>query len=294
MSEYFSIGVIQTAVNKDSDSTCDQYEELITKTAHAGAQIICIQELCNSKYFCSTEDHRFFDLAEAHDGPLVTRFRKLAKSLSIALVIPFFERRAAGVYHNSAAIIDADGSLLGVYRKMHIPDDPLYYEKFYFAPGDTEPGYQVFTTRYGRVGVLICWDQWYPEASRITSLMGAEVIFYPTAIGWHPSEKEEFGQQQKAAWQTIQRSHAIANGVYVAAANRVGFEETENTDGIEFFGGSFICDPFGNTLAEASDAEDFLVAKCERKKIEETRQLWPFLRDRRIDSYTQISKRWVD
>lgn len=294
MSEHFSIGVIQTAITGDSDSTCDRYEHLIAETAKAGAQIICIQELCNSKYFCSVEDHRFFELAEAEDGPLVSRFRGLARSLSVALVIPFFERRAAGVYHNSAAVIDADGSLLGVYRKMHIPDDPLYYEKFYFTPGDIDPGYQVFKTKYGTVGVLICWDQWYPEAARITSLMGAEVLFYPTAIGWHPSEKEEFGQQQKSAWQTVQRSHAIANGIYVAAANRVGFEETENTDGLEFFGGSFICDPGGTMLAEASDKEEFLVARCERKAIEESRQLWPFLRDRRIDSYASIVKRWID
>ena len=219
----------------------------------------------------------------------------LAKELEVVLLVSFFEKRTAGIYHNSAAVIDADGTLLGVYRKMHIPDDPLYYEKFYFTPGDTENNKNVFQTRFGKVGVLICWDQWYPEAARLTALNGAEIIFYPTAIGWHPAEKESFGAEQVNAWRAIQRSHAIANGVYIAAVNRIGHEETPGTDGLEFFGSSFVVDPFGNTVVEASkDKQEILYAECSRKRIEEVRCNWPFLRDRRVDAYKGLSSRYLD
>jgi N-carbamoylputrescine amidase len=229
--------------------------------------------------------------------------QRLSKELGIVIIVPMFEKRAAGVYHNSAAVIDADGALLGVYRKMHIPDDPMYFEKYYFAPGDiyfhgSDPshatGFRTFDTRYGRIGVLICWDQWYPEAARITALMGAQILFYPTAIGWHPAEKAEWGEAQASAWRTIQRSHSIANGVYVAAANRVGLEPEPGTDGIEFFGHSFVSDPFGRLVAEAGTDPEVLVAEIDPTLIEYTRRNWPFLRDRRIDAYGPILKRYID
>ncbi len=302
MSGIFRIGLIQLAVGADKQSTVQAHEEAIRDAARTGAQIICLQELFDAPYFCKTTDAERFDLAESIPGPTVERMQKLAAELSIVIIVPMFEKRAAGVYHNSAAVVDADGSLLGVYRKMHIPDDPLYYEKYYFTPGEVyqhgerqgqTAGFRTFDTRYGRIGVLICWDQWYPEAARITALMGAQVIFYPTAIGWHPKEKDEWANAQADAWQTIQRSHAIANGVYIAAANRVGFEPEPGTDGLEFFGHSFICDPFGRVMAEAGTEPAILTADCDPGVIEYTRRNWPFLRDRRIDAYAPILNRYL-
>ncbi len=269
------------------------------KAAKQGAQIICTQELFRSQYFCQTEEHEFFKLAEPIPGETTRAFQKFARQAGVVVIASLFERRAPGLYHNTAVIIDADGKLLGSYRKMHIPDDPLYYEKFYFTPGDL--GFQAWETRYGRIGVLICWDQWYPEGARLTALQGAEVLFYPTAIGWHPAEKEEFGAAQHDAWRTIQRAHAISNGVYVAAVNRVGFE-TGNIrgkeapgQGLEFWGGSFLCDPFGTVVAEASsNQEEILIGEVDLRKLEDVRRNWPFLRDRRIDSYAPITHRFLD
>jgi N-carbamoylputrescine amidase len=279
----FRVGLVQAAHGADTVG-------LVRRAAAAGAQVVCLQELFRSPYFCTREDHERFGLAEPIPGPTTDEFSALARELGIAVVVPLFERRAAGVYHNSAAVIDADGSLAGVYRKMHIPDDPLYYEKFYFAPGDL--GFRAFQTRFAKVGVLICWDQWYPEAARLTAMQGADILFYPTAIGWHPSEKAEFGVAQRDAWRTIQRGHAIANGVYVAAANRIGLESAED-GGIEFFGSSFISDPFGRLVADAStDREEVLVADCDPGQVEATRQHWPFFRDRRVDAYGGITARW--
>src|SRR5262249_28720260 len=245
-----------------------------------------------SQYFCQTEDHRVFDLAEPIPGPSTERLAPLAKELGVVIVASLFERRAAGLYHNTAVVLDADGSIRGLYRKMHIPDDPLYYEKFYFTPGDL--GFRSFDTRFGRVGTLVCWDQWYPEGARLTALAGAEVLVYPTAIGWHPKEKAESGAAQASAWQTIQRGHAIANGVYVAAINRVGHEGPAD-GGLEFWGGSFVCDPFGVVLAEASRTEEeILVVRIDPARQEEVRRNWPFLRDRRIDAYEGLTKRLID
>ncbi len=291
----FHVGMVQHACVSDRATNLDRAVAGIREAADRGARIVCLQELFNSLYFCKAESADRFDLAEPIPGPTVEALQPIARELAVAVVVPVFERRAAGVYHNSAAVLDADGSLLGVYRKMHIPDDPLYYEKYYFAPGDAAGatgGFKVFRTRYATIGVLICWDQWYPEAARITSLLGAEVLFYPTAIGWHPSEKAQVGQDQVAAWQTIQRSHAIANGVYVAAPNRVGLEREPGTDGIEFFGQSFICDPFGRFIQQApSDQPAVLVADVRHSLIEDTRRNWPFLRDRRVDAYGPILER---
>ncbi len=267
-------------------------EARIQEAAKRGAQIICLQELFRSQYFCREENADLFELAEAVPGPSTEALSKLARSLSVVIIGSLFERRAPGIYHNTAATIDADGSLLGKYRKMHIPDDPLYYEKFYFTPGDL--GFPNFDTRFARIGVLVCWDQWYPEGARLASLGGANILFYPTAIGWHPSEKKEFGAAQLDAWRTIQRSHAIANGVFVAAVNRVGFEGTPES-GLEFWGHSFVCDPFGQILAEASpDKEEILLVECDLTRVEEVRRNWPFLRDRRIDAYSPILKRWLE
>lgn len=289
----FAVGLVQHASSSSWQKNCDLAEKLILEAKSKGSQIVCLQEIFASPYFCTEENHKFFDLAENLKGRTFEYFTKVARRESLVLVIPFFEKRAPGVYHNSAMVIDADGKLLGAYRKMHIPDDPLYFEKFYFTPGDAEPGYQVFKTRYAKIGVLICWDQWFPEAARLVSLLGAEILFYPTAIAWHPSEKEEFGAAQKSAWQTVQKAHAINNGVYVAAVNRCGFEETPGTEGLEFFGSSFISSPFGEIVSEASfDKDEVVVAKCSRKKIEETRQHWPFFRDRRIETYSSITKRF--
>jgi len=264
----------------------------IREAAGRGAQIICLQELFRSQYFCREEDARLFDLAEPIPGPTTDVLSLLARELNVVIVASIFERRAAGLYHNTAAVIDADGSMLGLYRKMHIPDDPLYFEKFYFTPGDL--GFKNFETRYARIAALVCWDQWYPEAARVAALGGADVLFYPTAIGWHPAEKAEFGAAQHDAWRTIQRSHAIANGIYVAAVNRVGFEGPPDR-GLEFWGASFVADPFGQVLAEAShDREETLIVECDRRRIDEVRRNWPFLRDRRIDAYSPILSRLID
>ena len=264
----------------------------IRDAAGKGAQIVCLQELFRSQYFCREEKAELFDLAEPIPGPTTGTLGRLAEELAIVIVGSIFERRAAGVYHNTAVVIDADGSLLGAYRKMHIPEDPLYYEKFYFSPGDL--GFRCFDTRYARLAPLVCWDQWFPEAARLAALGGAQVLFYPTAIGWHPSEKPAHGAAQADAWRTIQRAHAIANGVYVAAVNRAGFEGPPE-QGLEFWGSSFVADPFGRVLAEASHGgEDTLIVECSPRLIEETRRNWPFLRDRRIDAYGPILNRVID
>ncbi|MGI8509223.1 MAG: carbon-nitrogen hydrolase [Gemmatimonadaceae bacterium] len=300
----FTVGIVQDAVAGSPAETVDRAVAKIRDAAGQGAQIICLQEMFNSHYFCKRQSCERFDIAESIPGPVTDRLQALARELEVVIIVPIFERQAAGVYRNSAAVIDADGSLLGVFHKMHIPDDPLFNEKYYFTPGDSHKsyegekhpgasGFRVWKTRYADIGVLICWDQWYPEAARITALLGAEIIFYPTAIGWHPSEKADFGAAQVDAWRTAQRAHAIANGVFVASPNRVGFEDEAGTDGIEFFGNSFISDPFGRILAEAGTDPAVLIAKCDPAVIEETRRNWPFLRDRRIDSYAPILNRYI-
>jgi N-carbamoylputrescine amidase len=305
----FTVGIVQDAAATHSQAVLDRSIEHVREAAARGAQIICLKELFNSPYFCKSQQCDRFDIAETIPGPTTDVMQRLAKELEVVLVVPLFEKQARGVYRNSAAIIDADGSLLGVYRKMHIPDDPLFNEKYYFTPGDAAhddridaigtiakqaSGFRVWKTRYANIGVLICWDQWYPEAARITSLLGADILFYPTAIGWHPAEKASFGTAQVDAWRTIQRSHAIANGVYVASPNRIGHEDDEpGTQGIEFFGHSFIADPFGRLLVEATTEETVLVAECDPKVIEDTRRNWPFLRDRRIDAYAPILSRYL-
>lgn len=300
MSSPFTVALVQEAITDDIPRNLERAIERIREAAGQGAQIVCLQELFNSPYFCKSQKHERFDIAEPIPGPTVERMQALAKELEIVIIVPLFERQAAGVYRNSAAVIDADGSLLGVYHKMHIPDDPLFNEKFYFTPGDSHRpggeganGFSVWKTRYAMIGVLICWDQWYPEAARITSLLGAQIIFYPTAIGWHPSEKAEHGEAQVEAWRTAQRAHAIANGVFVASPNRVGHEDEPGTDGIEFFGHSFVSDPFGRIIAEAGTEPALLVVKCDPALIETTRRNWPFLRDRRIDAYGQILNRYI-
>ena len=303
MTTSFTVGIIQEAVTADVAANVEHAVARVREAAARGAQIVCLQELFNSPYFCKAEKCDRFDLAEPIPGPTVERMQGLAKELEIVIIVPIFERQTAGVYRNSAAVVDADGSLLGVYRKMHIPDDPLFYEKYYFTPGDSHVqydgdqkganGFRVWKTRYADIGVLICWDQWYPEAARINALLGAEILFYPTAIGWHPAEKSEFGESQVDAWRTAQRAHAISNGVFVASPNRVGHEDESGTEGIEFFGHSFISDPFGRILAEAGTEPAVLVAKCDRGLIEETRRNWPFLRDRRIDAYAPILNRYI-
>ena len=297
----FTIGIIQDHAGPDLQDNVRRAEKLVRQAAGKGAQIICLKELFSSPYFCKAQHSERFDLAEPIPGPSTEAMQKLARELAVVIVVPVFERQAAGVYRNSAAVIDADGSLLGVYRKMHIPDDPLFYEKYYFAPGEAQDertggvgGFKVWKTRYATIGVLICWDQWYPEAARITSLLGAQVLFYPTAIGWHPSEKSEWGQAQVDAWKTVQRSHAIANGVYVASPNRIGHEDEPGTDGITFFGHSFIVDPFGRYLAEAGEREEILIAECDPALIESVRRNWPFLRDRRVDAYGPILSRYLE
>jgi N-carbamoylputrescine amidase len=256
--------------------------------------VVCLPELYRSPYFCQKEDAALFDLGETVPGPSTERLSKVAKEHGVAVVVPIFEKRAPGLYHNSAVILDADGRTAGLYRKMHIPDDPSFYEKFYFTPGDL--GFKAFDTRFGKVGTLICWDQWYPEGARLTALQGAAILFYPTAIGWHPHEKASHGAAQRDAWRTIQRSHAIANGCFVAAVNRVGHERTvPGEPGREFWGTSFLCDPFGVVIAEAStDKEEILVAEVDVARMEEVRRGWPFLRDRRIDAYAGIEKRFID
>jgi N-carbamoylputrescine amidase len=301
----FTVGVIQDAASNDTAATVAAAEERVREAAKRGAQIVCLKELFNAPYFCKSQKAERFDLAEPIPGPTTDRMQRLAKELGIVLIVPLFERQGPGIYRNSAAIIDADGSMLGVYRKMHIPDDPLFNEKYYFTPGDASPddrartsakqasGFRVWKTRFANIGVLICWDQWYPEAARITSLLGADILFYPTAIGWHPSEKAEFGTAQVEAWRTMQRAHAIANGVFVASPNRVGHEDEPGTNGLEFFGNSFIADPFGRVIASAGTDSEILVATCDPKLIEDTRRNWPFLRDRRIDAYAPILSRYL-
>jgi N-carbamoylputrescine amidase len=303
----FTIGIIQDHATPDVRENVARAERLIRDAARKGAQIVCLKELFGSPYFCKSQQSDRFDLAEPIPGPTTEAMQRLARELAVVIVVPLFERQAAGIYRNSAAVIDADGSLLGVYRKMHIPDDPLFYEKYYFTPGEGSPsrekrvtmtrvdasGFTVWKTRYASIGVLICWDQWYPEAARITSLLGAQVLFYPTAIGWHPAEKDEWGGAQVDAWRTIQRSHAIANGVYVASPNRVGHEDEPGTRGLEFFGHSFIADPFGRLVAEAGESEEILVAHCDPALIENVRRNWPFLRDRRVDAYGPILNRYL-
>ncbi len=282
------------SVGTNPDDNLRRAVEKVREAAAKGAKVICLPELFRSQYFCQREDIALFDLAEAVQGPTTTALGEVAKSLGVVIVAPIFEKRAAGVYHNSAAIIEKDGAIAGLYRKMHIPDDPAYYEKFYFTPGDL--GFKAFKTSVGTIGMLICWDQWYPEGARLTALQGAEVLFYPTAIGWHPSEKAKHGTKQHDAWRTVQRGHAIANGVYVAAVNRVGLEvQGEGEAGIEFWGSSFIADPQGVIIAEASAGnEEILIAEVDTARIETVRRNWPFLRDRRIDAYGGIIRRFLN
>jgi N-carbamoylputrescine amidase len=287
-----TIGLLQTSCSADPDANLKKTLAAAEQAADRGAQIICTQELFRSQYFCQSENHEYFRLAEPIPGPTTQAFQKLARERQVVVIASLFEKRAAGLYHNTAAIIDADGSLLGSYRKMHIPDDPLFYEKFYFTPGDL--GFRAWSTRYGKIGVLICWDQWYPEAARLTALQGAEILFFPTAIGWHPSEKAEHGQNQHSAWETIQRAHAIANGCYVAVPNRVGHEKLAG-EGIEFWGQSFVAGTSGEILSKAGVAkEENLVVALDLGKVDVTRTHWPFLRDRRIDAYGDLTRRLID
>jgi N-carbamoylputrescine amidase len=290
----FKVALVQMAMSaRPADNTAKAVDK-VREARALGAAVVCLPEMYRTPYFCQREDHANFALAEPVPGPSTEALGAAAKQAGVAVVVPIFERRAPGVYHNSAVILDADGKLAGLYRKMHIPDDPLFYEKFYFAPGDL--GFQAIDVKPGRIGTLICWDQWYPEGARLTALRGASVLFYPTAIGWHPSEKAEHGASQRSAWQTIQRSHAIANGVYVAVTNRVGHERpAEGGDGLEFWGSSFLADPFGVVIAEAStDREEILVGEVSLARIDEVRTHWPFLRDRRIDAYAGIDRRFLD
>jgi N-carbamoylputrescine amidase len=290
----FAVALVQMSMGADPRENLERGVGHVLGAARGGAQVVCLPELFRTPYFCQTEETAFFDLAEPLPGPTTDALSAAARSAAVVVIAPVFERRAPGVYHNSAAVIDADGTIAGIYRKMHIPDDPAFYEKFYFTPGDL--GFPAFDTRAGRIGTLICWDQWYPEAARLTALAGAGVLFYPTAIGWHPREKREHGERQHDAWRTVQRGHAIANGVYVAAVNRVGREiPPGGGDGIEFWGSSFLCGPQGEILAEASaDREEILFAEVDLARVEEVRRNWPFLRDRRIDAYGGITSRVLD
>ena len=287
------IALVQMKCGPDPEKNFSRAMDFIRDAAKKGAAIVCLPELFRSQYFCQTEDHANFNLSEEIPGKSTTALAELAKKQGVAIVASLFEKRVAGVYHNTAAIIDADGKLLGKYRKMHIPDDPLYHEKFYFTPGDL--GFRAWDTKHGKIGVCVCWDQWYPEAARLTALRGAEIIFYPTAIGWHPGEKKEFGAAQHNAWETIQRSHAIANGCYVAAANRVGHEAPAGGDGIEFWGQSFICGPDGEIIAKGSvGKEELVIGEIDWARVNEHRTHWPFLRDRRVDAYAGIEQRLLD
>jgi len=295
----YNVGLVQMRMGADPEANFAAAVGHIRAAARLGANIVCLPELFRTQYFCQREDLRFFDLAEPIPGPSTARLAEVAREAHVVLIASLFERRAPGLYHNTTVTLNADGAIAGVYRKMHIPDDPLYHEKYYFAPGDL--GFQAVDTAFGRVGTLVCWDQWYPEAARLTALQGAEMLFYPTAIGWHPAEKDEFGKAQYDAWLTIQRSHAIANGVYVAGVNRVGMEHGDVKGnraagaGIEFWGGSFLADPFGRVIAKAShDAEEILLGEIDLDLIEDTRRNWPFLRDRRIDAYAPITQRFLD
>ncbi len=288
------LAVVQMRSTPEPETNLRRAVAAIRQAAERGAAAVCLPELFRTRYFCQREDAALFDLAETIPGPTTEALSAVAKECGIVIIAPVFERRSAGVYHNTAAILDATGTLVGLYRKMHIPDDPAYYEKFYFTPGDL--GFRAFDTRAGRVAPLICWDQWYPEAARLVALRGAEVIFYPTAIGWHPAEKQDYGAAQLDAWRTVQRAHAIASGIYVAVANRVGYEEPDGAGaGIEFWGSSFIADPFGVILAQASTSQEgVLIAEMDRKRLEDVRRNWPFLRDRRVDAYEGICERLLD
>jgi N-carbamoylputrescine amidase len=287
----FRLGLVQMSCSPDAAENVEKAADKVREAAKRGAQIVCLQELFRTPYFCQREDASIFDLAEPIPGPTTELFGRIAKEAGIVVVTSLFERRAAGVYHNTAVVIDADGSAAGLYRKMHIPDDPLYYEKYYFTPGDT--GFRAFDTRFGKIGTLVCWDQWYPEAARLTAMQGADLLVYPTAIGWHPSEKAKYGPSQHDAWETMQRAHAIANGIFVAAVNRVG-HEGDPSGGLEFWGGSFVADPSGVLLAKGShDQEEVIVVDCDRTQSESVRRNWPFFRDRRIDAYEGLTKRWL-
>ncbi len=295
----YRVGLVQMSCGPDPDANLEKAAGRVRDAARQGANIVCLPELFRAQYFCQREDHALFDLAEPIPGPSTERLSAVAREEKVVIVASLFERRAPGLYHNTAALLQQDGTLGGLYRKMHIPDDPLYYEKFYFTPGDL--GFRAYDTAVGRVGTLVCWDQWYPEGARITALQGANLLFYPTAIGWHPAEKAGFGEAQYDAWQTIQRAHAIANGVYVAAVNRVGVEHGDvrgnrvEGPGLEFWGGSFIADPFGRVLAQGShNSEEILVAEVDLRSLEDQRRNWPFLRDRRIDAYAPITHRFLD
>ncbi len=294
------VALTQMACGPDGAANLQNQLRLVERAAKSGAKIVCTQELFRSQYFCQAEDHRFFKLAEKIPGPSTDALGKCARKYRIVIIASLFEKRADGLYHNTAVVIDADGSILGLYRKMHVPDDPLYYEKFYFTPGDT--GFRAWQTRYAKIGVLICWDQWFPEAARLVALQGAQILFYPTAIGWHPREKAEYGLAQHESWELIQRSHAVANGCYVCAANRIGLEKIPrpdgkpvNRDGIQFWGQSFIAAPNGQIIKKASiGKEEVLIADCDLGKVEFSRTHWPFLRDRRIDAYGDLTRRFVE
>lgn len=294
MKNKFTIAGLQLSFSSKPEENQKKALSWVKKAAKQGAQIICLPELYRSQYFCQKEDFSLFNLAETIPGPSTKAFQKAAKENKVAIVLPIFEKRAPGIYHNTVVMIDADGSILGIYRKMHIPDDPAFYEKYYFTPGDL--GFKAFETKHGKVGSLICWDQWYPEGARLTALQGASVLFYPTAIGWHPAEKKRYGKAQQDSWITIQRGHAIANGVYVCSVNRIGFEQpVKEQAGLEFWGNSFICDPQGVIIAEASsNKEEIIQAEVDLNHLETIRRNWPFLRDRRIDAYSEITKRYLD
>jgi N-carbamoylputrescine amidase len=285
------VGLPQRQASPDPDVNRKRAVEGVHEAADRGAQVVCLQELFCSPYFCQVEDPACFDLAEPQNGPTATMMSEAARTRGVVVVAPYFEKRAPGVYHNSAMVFDADGSMAGHYRKMHIPDDPQYYEKFYFTPGDQ--GFKAFKTKFATIGVLICWDQWFPEGARLTALAGAEILFYPTAIGWLPEDKEALGEKQHGAWQTVQRGHAVANGAYVAACNRVGWEASGDS-GIEFWGRSFVADPQGEIIAQAGEKEETLVVPCDLARVEATRRLWPFFRDRRIDAYQGVLQRYID
>jgi N-carbamoylputrescine amidase len=287
------IGLLQARVLPKPEENLKKTLSLAEEAVKKGAKIICTQELFKSYYFCQEENHENFKLAESIPGSTTEAFQKFAKKHDVVVILSVFERRAAGLYHNTAVVIDAGGTMLGIYRKMHIPDDPLYYEKFYFTPGDL--GFKAFQTKYAKVGTLVCWDQWYPEGARLTAMQGAEILFYPTAIGWHPKEKAEHGENNHSSWETIQRAHAVANGCYVAAVNRVGHEAPAGGDGIEFWGQSFVAGTSGQILAKGSvDNDEVLVVEVDLDKVDVTRTHWPFLRDRRIDAYGDLTKRLID
>lgn len=287
------IALVQMRCSMNPAENVDKAISFIRKAASQGAKIVSLQELFTTQYFCQKEDHKYFAFAEEIPGPTTKRLSEVAKELGVVIVASLFEKRAAGLYHNTAAVIDADGAFLGKYRKMHIPDDPLFYEKFYFTPGDL--GFKSWKTRYGTIGVCVCWDQWFPETARLTALSGAEILFYPTAIGWHPSEKAQYGVRQHSSWETIQRGHAIANGCFVAVPNRVGHEAPDGGDGLEFWGQSFVADPSGQIIGKASnDQEEVLIVDIDLEQLDQQRTHWPFLRDRRIDAYGDLLKRYLD